>query len=161
MSLSPDDPESGSNFEKLVQATMLELEGLQRLAKSVLESGSHAGQETASNLRRTATSLAAACALALGMTLPAGISDSMIASSSADTDATAESVSARRALPRVTPRQREVLALVVQGMASNVIAARLNIAVKTVERHRSDAKAALGARTAVLAAIEAQRLGLI
>ena len=39
-------------------------------------------------------------------------------------------------LSRLTPREREVLDLVVEGKANKVIAAELNIAMKTVEVHR-------------------------
>lgn len=44
---------------------------------------------------------------------------------------------ARRKLQRLTPREREVLDLLVQGAASKVIAARLDCSKKTVDVHRS------------------------
>lgn len=44
---------------------------------------------------------------------------------------------ARRRLERLTPREREVLDLLVQGAASKVIAARLGCSKKTVDVHRS------------------------
>jgi DNA-binding NarL/FixJ family response regulator len=39
-------------------------------------------------------------------------------------------------LERLTPRQREVLALTAQGFSMKEVALRLNISVKTVETHR-------------------------
>ncbi len=38
---------------------------------------------------------------------------------------------------QLTPRQREVLQLVAEGLSSKEVARRLNVAVKTVESHRS------------------------
>lgn len=38
----------------------------------------------------------------------------------------------------LTPRQREVLQLIAEGQATRVIAARLNLSVKTVETHRAE-----------------------
>ena len=37
----------------------------------------------------------------------------------------------------LTPREREVMALVVQGLSNKMIAHRLSIAVRTVEIHRA------------------------
>jgi two-component system response regulator NreC len=39
-------------------------------------------------------------------------------------------------LERLTPRQREVLALMAQGFSMKEVALMLNISVKTVETHR-------------------------
>lgn len=44
---------------------------------------------------------------------------------------------ARRRLERLTPREREVLDLLVQGLPSKVIATRLGCSKKTVDVHRS------------------------
>jgi DNA-binding NarL/FixJ family response regulator len=39
--------------------------------------------------------------------------------------------------PSLTPRQREVLQLIVDGLSTSAIALRLHISVKTVETHRT------------------------
>lgn len=44
---------------------------------------------------------------------------------------------AKERVQRLTPREREVFALVVQGCANKVVANRLNISQRTVELHRS------------------------
>jgi DNA-binding NarL/FixJ family response regulator len=41
-------------------------------------------------------------------------------------------------LDKLTPRQREVLALMAQGFSMKEVALRLSISVKTVETHRSN-----------------------
>lgn len=46
-----------------------------------------------------------------------------------------------RRLDTLTPREREVLRLVVEGMASQQIARRLGTSVKTVDVHRARIKA--------------------
>ena len=38
----------------------------------------------------------------------------------------------------MTPRQREILQLIAEGRTSKQIAQRLNLSVKTVDRHRAD-----------------------
>jgi len=43
----------------------------------------------------------------------------------------------RELLMRLTPRQREILALIAEGQATKTIARTLNISTKTVESHRS------------------------
>ena len=48
---------------------------------------------------------------------------------------------------RLTPREREVLDLVVDSKANKVIAARLGISIKTVELHRSNMMSKLEVRT--------------
>src|SRR6266404_2190904 len=52
----------------------------------------------------------------------------------ATTDKTAQ---AKELLKRLTPRQREILALIAEGQATKKIARTLNISTKTVESHRS------------------------
>ena len=41
-------------------------------------------------------------------------------------------------LARLTPRQREVLALMAQGLSMKEVALKLDISVKTVETHRAN-----------------------
>ena len=43
----------------------------------------------------------------------------------------------RDRMSRLTPREREILDLVVEGLSSKEIAARLNVSFKTVEAHRA------------------------
>ena len=52
----------------------------------------------------------------------------------ATTDKTAQ---AKELLKRLTPRQREILALIAEGQTTKKIARTLNISTKTVESHRS------------------------
>jgi FixJ family two-component response regulator len=54
---------------------------------------------------------------------------------------------ARRAYETLTPREREVFALVVEGLANKVIADRLGAAEKTVKIHRGRVMAKMGARS--------------
>ncbi|MCM0082929.1 response regulator transcription factor [Geomonas sp. Red32] len=54
-----------------------------------------------------------------------------------------------RLLERVTPREREVLALVGEGCSSRAISERLGISHKTVEVHRANLMRKLGAGNAV------------
>ncbi len=59
-----------------------------------------------------------------------------------------ESAERDQALARIaqlTPREREVMDLIVEGLANKQIAARLGISEKTVEVHRSRARSKLGA----------------
>ncbi len=48
----------------------------------------------------------------------------------------------------LTPREREVMGLIVQGRANKVIADRLEISIKTVELHRANIMAKVGVRSA-------------
>lgn len=50
-------------------------------------------------------------------------------------------------LAQLSAREREVAALMVEGCANKVIAARLGIGVRTVETHRANIHAKLGVRT--------------
>lgn len=54
----------------------------------------------------------------------------------------------RKALEKLTPREREVAELLAQGKASKVIAGELDISAKTVDVHRSRIMSKLGLRTA-------------
>ena len=48
-------------------------------------------------------------------------------------------------IARLTPREREVMDLIVEGLANKQIAVRLGISEKTVEVHRARARKKLGA----------------
>lgn len=61
----------------------------------------------------------------------------------------------------LTRREREVLALVAQGLSNEAIAARLAISPKTAKKHRENIRAKLGVSTAVQATQAAVRLGLV
>lgn len=52
------------------------------------------------------------------------------------------------AVADLTAREREVLRLVAAGHLNKQIAARLGIAIRTVEVHRAHVRAKLGAKTA-------------
>ena len=68
---------------------------------------------------------------------------------------------ARDLLLRLTPREREILALLVNGYDSHVIARRLVIAEGTVRSHIQHVLSKVGARTRVEAAAIAVRYGLV
>jgi NarL family two-component system response regulator LiaR len=61
---------------------------------------------------------------------------------------------------QLTPREREVLALLARGFANKRIAAELGIAEKTVKTHVSHVLAKLGVSDRTQAALYASRLGL-
>ena len=60
----------------------------------------------------------------------------------------------------LTPRQSEVLALVLQGLPNKLICRRLNLAEPTVKVHMQAVLRALDAQNRVHAVIEASRRGL-
>ncbi|MEP7042833.1 MAG: response regulator [Dokdonella sp.] len=62
------------------------------------------------------------------------------------TDHIAESGANQVVMERLTPRERQVLELVVAGKLNKTIADVLGISIKTVELHRSNLMAKLGAR---------------
>jgi DNA-binding NarL/FixJ family response regulator len=61
----------------------------------------------------------------------------------------------------LTPREREVLALLGRGMANKVIARELGMAEKTVKAHVSSILAKLGVADRTQAALYAVRAGLV
>lgn len=63
--------------------------------------------------------------------------------------------------PYLTPREKQVLQLVANGLSTDVIAKTLGIAFKTVACHRSRLLAKLDAPNAVIMVRKAIRLGLI
>lgn len=67
---------------------------------------------------------------------------------------------ARRAAVSLTPRQRDVLALIAEGKSNKEIARTLNLAVPTVKLHVTAIFAALGVSNRTEAAIAAGEFGL-
>lgn len=61
----------------------------------------------------------------------------------------------------LTPREREVLQLLAEGMAAKEIAAHLNVSVKTVETHRRNMMEKLGMRSIAELTKYAVREGLV
>ena len=61
----------------------------------------------------------------------------------------------------LTPRQREVLQLIAEGQSSKDIARRLNLAVKTVESHRSQLMKQLDIHDVAGLVRHAMRIGLV
>lgn len=66
-----------------------------------------------------------------------------------------------RALARLTPREREVLALLAEGLSTRQIAKRLGLSARTVESHIGNIYEKLDARTRVQALYRAAGLGLV
>jgi DNA-binding NarL/FixJ family response regulator len=62
---------------------------------------------------------------------------------------------------RLSPREREVLALIAQGLAAKEVATELSISTKTVEAHRTSLMRKLGVRKATELVAYALRRGLI
>jgi len=63
--------------------------------------------------------------------------------------------------PRVTPRQREILALIAAGLSTAEVANELTLSRETVRNHLRNASRELRAHTRVEAIAAAQRLGLL
>jgi pimeloyl-ACP methyl ester carboxylesterase/DNA-binding CsgD family transcriptional regulator len=61
----------------------------------------------------------------------------------------------------LTPREREVLSLVAEGMTERAIAERLVVSPHTVHRHMANVRTKLGRGSGASAVAEAARLGLI
>jgi len=72
----------------------------------------------------------------------------------------AGSKKAWRSIDLLTPRQREVLQLLAQGLHSKEIAAKLNVSPKTVEFHKQQMKQILGVQTVAELAVYAARHGI-
>jgi DNA-binding NarL/FixJ family response regulator len=68
---------------------------------------------------------------------------------------------ANAALPCLSPRQLDVLALLAEGHANKEIRFRLNIAERTVRAHLTELFASLGVQTRVNAILRAREIGLI
>jgi PAS domain S-box-containing protein len=63
--------------------------------------------------------------------------------------------------PRLTPRQREVLALIASGLSTGEVAEELTLSPETVRNHLRNAFKELRAHSRVEAVASAQRLGLL
>ncbi|RKS08673.1 LuxR family two component transcriptional regulator [Nocardiopsis sp. Huas11] len=68
---------------------------------------------------------------------------------------------ARERVGALSPREREVLALIGQGLTNTLIAQRLGLAPSTVKTHVDAVRARLGVRTRVQAALVAYDAGLL
>jgi DNA-binding NarL/FixJ family response regulator len=66
-----------------------------------------------------------------------------------------------KALSTLTPREREVLALVAEGRSTRQVATRLGLSIRTVETHISNLYQKLGVQTRVQAVYRAHDLGLV
>jgi RNA polymerase sigma factor (sigma-70 family) len=66
-----------------------------------------------------------------------------------------------RALARLTPRERQVLALLAEGLSTRQIAKRLGLSDRTVESHIGNVYQKLDVRTRVQALYRAAGLGLV
>jgi DNA-binding NarL/FixJ family response regulator len=64
-------------------------------------------------------------------------------------------------LPAITPRQFEVMKHILSGKSLKEIAFNLNLSVKTLEKHRLQVMAKLGANSSAELAMIAVRLGLV
>lgn len=64
-------------------------------------------------------------------------------------------------LEALSPREREVLALVAEGFTTQIIARRLKIQAATVRTHVENVREKLGARTRAEAVAQALRAGLL
>lgn len=65
-----------------------------------------------------------------------------------------------RPFPELTPREREVLALLAQGLKNHEIARHLQVTVKTVRNHVSNVLGKLGAEDRREAAVRAREAGM-
>ncbi|HVS51185.1 MAG TPA: response regulator transcription factor [Opitutaceae bacterium] len=63
--------------------------------------------------------------------------------------------------PELSPRERDVLRFVAEGLSSKEIADRLTLSVRTVENHRASISRRTGLRSVAQLTLHAVRLGLI
>ncbi len=77
------------------------------------------------------------------------------------TDQTAPPESDEEALSRLTPRERQVLKLLSEGLSNKEVAKSLGVAVKTAMAHRFNLKEKLGIRNRAMLIRFAMRVGLI
>lgn len=61
----------------------------------------------------------------------------------------------------LTPREREVLSMIARGNSNNVIAERLNISPKTIEKHRASLMTKLGVHSVAELMVYALREGML
>lgn len=62
---------------------------------------------------------------------------------------------------RLSPRELEVVVLVIEGLSNAEIAARLSISKRTAQAHVASAASKLGVRTRTQLAVAALRCGLV
>jgi DNA-binding NarL/FixJ family response regulator len=104
--------------------------------------------------------IAAVDAAAAGLVaLPADLADDLLAAPIDPAPAGAASLD--RTSTALTPREREVLALLAQGLANKAIAPRLGISEHTVKAHVASIFDKLGAGTRAEAVVTAARLGVL
>jgi DNA-binding NarL/FixJ family response regulator len=72
-----------------------------------------------------------------------------------------EELSARRAVERLTPREREVLQALAEGLESRQIAKKLNVTVETERTHMVNILHKLGVHSRLQALVFAARHGVI
>jgi DNA-binding NarL/FixJ family response regulator len=142
----------------------------------------HAGVRAVLPREATATELVAAVdAAAAGLVaLPAELADVLVGGrhgprgvagldgdervddpTSVARDPRAEAPALARGTPVLTPRERQVLALLAEGLVNKQIAARLRISEHTVKAHIAAIFAKLDAGTRAEAVVTAARLGLL
>jgi DNA-binding NarL/FixJ family response regulator len=103
--------------------------------------------------------VAAVEAVAAGLlALPAELADELLARVAPEPVAAASAPAAGASL---TPREREVLTLLAQGLANKAIAPRLHISEHTVKAHVASIFEKLGAGTRAEAVVTAARLGIL
>jgi DNA-binding CsgD family transcriptional regulator len=64
-------------------------------------------------------------------------------------------------MPKISPREIDILHLLAAGHSSKQIAGELNIAIKTVDNHRQNLLRKTGARSTAELVTKAVKLGLV